>query len=31
MRGGKVLQTGKPEEIVSSLTTKEKEDMLKDE
>jgi methyl coenzyme M reductase system subunit A2 len=31
MRGGKVLQTGKPEEIVSSLTSKEKEDMLKDE
>ena len=31
MRGGKVLETGKPEEIVSSLTVKEKEDMLKDE
>jgi len=30
MRGGKILKTGTPEEIVSELTGEEKEDMIKD-
>jgi methyl coenzyme M reductase system subunit A2 len=31
MRGGKILKTGLPEEIVEDLTPSEKEKMLKEE
>jgi hypothetical protein len=30
MRGGKLLSTGTPEEIVAELTGEEKADMIKD-